>query len=127
MVSINFTSVTVLKTLVPVLVTLLPFTPVISSVITLPSRSVPVIVNLKAVLSSLSRFLIVILEFKDVLSLSAPSREITPAPDGFTSSIIPLLSAAVEFKPLIVRGVAVVPVWILQSNYLCFRCSIKAF
>ena len=33
----TFTSVTVLKTLVPVLTALLPFTPVISSVITLPS------------------------------------------------------------------------------------------
>jgi hypothetical protein len=33
----TLTSVTVLKTLVPVLLTLLPFTPEISSVITLPS------------------------------------------------------------------------------------------
>ena len=107
----TLTSVTVLKTLVPVLLTLLPFTPEISSVITLPSWSVPVIVNLKAVLSSLSRFLIVILEFRDVLSLSAPSSEITPAPDGFVSSIIPLESAAREFKPLIIMDVAAVPVW----------------
>ena len=59
----------------------------------------------KAVLSSLSRFLIVIIELRDVLSLSAPSIVITPAPDGFVNSTIPLLSAATEFKPLITRDV----------------------
>ena len=64
---------------------------------------------LKAVLSSLSRFLIVIIEFRDVLSLSAPSLVITPAPVGFTSSIIPLESAATEFNPLIIKAVEAVP------------------
>ena len=59
----------------------------------------------------MSRFLIVILEFRDVLSLSAPSRVMTPAPVGFMSSTIPLLSAAVEFNPFIVRAVAAVPDW----------------
>ena len=116
----TFTSVTVLKTLVPVLTALLPFTPVITSVITLSSWSVPVIVYLKGVLSSLSRFLIVILEFRDVLSLSAPSRVITPAPVGFMSSTIPLLSAAVEFNPFIVRAVAAVPDWAVAIELVIF-------
>ena len=101
----TLTSVTVLKTLVPVPTVLLPLTPLIWSVIKLPSWSVPVIVIVKAVLSSLSRFLIVIIELRDVLSLSAPSIVITPAPDGFVNSTIPLLSAAIEFKPLITRDV----------------------
>ena len=76
--------------------------------------------NLKAVLSSLARFLIVILELRDVLSLSAPSREITPAPVGSTLSIIPLLSVAVEFNPLIIRGVAAVPVWAVAIKFEIF-------
>jgi hypothetical protein len=44
-----------------------------------------------------------------VLSLSAQSIVITPAPEGFINSTIPSLSAAREFKPLIIKDVFAVP------------------
>ena len=55
-----------------------------------------------------------------MLSLSAPVSGITPATLGLVFVTSPSLSAAVEFNPLIIRGVAAVPVWAVAIKFEIF-------